>query len=346
MKICVISSSVLVTPPSGYSGLEYIAYQIATGLAARGHSVVLIAPDGSYAPGCDVIHVGPPGQWDETKSYDKYWKFLPIFDTILDHSWQKHAYMLKAEGKLNSPVLGVLHAPANTMYQQLPPVPKPCLVCISHDQATHLHALFNYRAKVAYNGFDPEFYKSIGIPRTKRFLFLARFSSIKGADLAIQACKEAGVELDLVGDTSITGEPEFYHKVSKMADGKQIKIHGGCSRGETVYWYSQAHVMIHPNMRYREPFGLAPVEAQACGLPVIAWDSGAMRETICREEDKVTGSIVSSFEHLVVAIKSWRDALTPEMRQRCREWALKFSVDNMVSRYEELCFKAVKTGGW
>jgi len=200
---------------------------------------------------------------------------------IIDHSWGKWAYSLKAEGGTKAPVLGVFHAPIKTMYgswppvfPQLPPIEKACAVCISEDQARQFKEIHDpCDVRVCYNGVDTEFYKPIeGIKRSNRFLFLARFSTIKGPLLAIQACKEVGVGLDLVGDTSITQEPEYFQKCKSLCDGEQIRMVGPASRGECVWWFSQAHALIHPNFPapklghpgFREPFGLAPVEAQLC----------------------------------------------------------------------------------
>lgn len=352
MKIAVVSSCVFSCPPPGYSGLEQIAWQIAKGLAELGHEVYLIAPEGSTCPGCLVIPTGPPGQWDERRAYAGYWEHLHKFDCIVDHSWQKWAYVLKMEGKLRAPVLGVMHAPVNTMFSVWPPqssdlprLEKACPVCISKDQAAHFEALHSTPARVAYNGIDLDFYKPIpGVKRTDRFLFLARFSSIKGADLAIKACKKAGVGLDLVGDTSITGEPGYFEQCKADCDGRLLKIIGPASRGECVYWYSRAHCMVHPNMRFREPFGLAPIEAMACGCPVIAWDNGAMRETVGSGE---SGWLVRSEDQLSnVVSQVARMEVSRDQRNLCREWASGFSIQQMVNRYEELCQEAVDTGGW
>ena len=358
MRICVVSSQVFKLGSgglSGYGGLEQVAWMRAKGLAERGHQVALVAPHGSSCPGVEVIPCGPAGQWDEKKGFDQYWKRLLSFDAIVDDSWSKHAYMLKAEGVLKNkvtgkdiPVLGVMHAPVNTMLQSLPPVEKPCMVCISKDQAQHFEALFGRPCRWAYNAVDPEVYKPLGIPRTNRFLFCGRFSSIKGPLIAIKACKEAGVGLDLIGDTSITNEPEYYEACRKEADGEQIKILGGQSRGACVWWMSQAHAFIHSAFPFREPFGLAPVEAMLCGLPVIASDNGALRETVKQGR---TGVVIKSEKELVYLIRSfkvdakgdwWRN---PDMRQECREWALQFSPQAMAQRYEELCTEAIE-GGW
>lgn len=345
MKICVISSTVFPIGAgglAGYGGLEQIAWLIAKGLAEKGHEVSLVAPNGSECPGCNVIQTGEPGKHDEKTAYNGYWQYLHNFDAVIDHSWAKYAYILKMEGKLKAPVLGVCHAPINSMFTHLPVVEKPCFVCISQDQAAHFEAIFNQPARVAYNGVDTDFYKPIGVQRSNRFLFLARFSSVKGPDLAIGACRKVGVGLDLIGDTSITNEPELLKKCVDWCDGKQIKMVGPAKRGECVWWFSQAHVLIHPNKRFREPFGLAPVEAMACGTPVIAWDNGAMRETI----SCVGGLLVKSMKDLVHAIEFYKEhGVSDATREACIEQAGKFSIARMVNRYEDLCHEAI-SGGW
>lgn len=351
MRICVISSTVFPCPPTGYSGLEMIAWQIADGLGKRGHEVILVAPEGSTLSHGQVLSIGPPGSISEEEAYggckrpglqrDGYWKALLGCDAVIDHSWQKWSYMLKREGKLKAPILGVCHAPINTMMASPPQVEKPCIVCISKDQADHFTALFNKPARYAYNGIDTNFYKPINLPRSDRFLFLARFSSIKGPDLAIEACLKAGVGLDLVGDTSITNEPELLAKCKAMADGEQIRIIGNQNRGSCVWWYSQAKALLHMNERFREPYGLAPVESLACECPVICFDNGAMRETVL---PSVSGFLVTSVSGCVDILKS--DVLKTLDRKKCRESvATKFNVDTMVGRYESLCREAID-GGW
>jgi glycosyltransferase involved in cell wall biosynthesis len=359
MKVAVISTPVFPCPPPGYSGLEHLAWITARGLARKGHQVTLMAPEGSHFPEGKLITTGKPGNWNEKKAFEFYWQQLPSFDVIIDETWNKWSYVMKRDTKFKTPVLGVMHAPVNTMYNNPPPVEKPCLVCISKDQAAHLEALHGWKAQVAYNGVDVEFYKPMGVRRTDRFLFLARFSSIKGADIAIEACLIAGVGLDLVGDTTITGEQEHFNKCLQLArnqskdwdtsKGPQIQIHGNATRSECVHWFSKAFAMVHPNQRFREPFGLAPVESMLCECPVIAWDNGAMRETV---KDGVTGRLVRTLDELVNTIKyaAFKEPVyghaADTWRKDCREWAAQFSIGNMIDRYEALCKEAIETGGW
>lgn len=374
MRIIVLSSQVFAIGGTqalyGYGGLEVIAWLTAKGLAEKGHKVTLIAPMGSTCPGVSVFETLPPGGFSEEQVYrgcmvkntngqDVHWKgYWPKLlecnpgkdskegksecGVIIDHSWNKWPLMLKAEEALRCPVLNVLHAPVNTMFGSLPPVDKPCFVCISNDQRRHFESLFSpAQARTCWNGIDLDFYKPLGIKRSDRYLFLARFSSIKGALIAIEACKEAGVGLDLVGDTQVTGEPGYLEQCQKQADGKQIRIIGNVSRSETIWWYSQARAFLHPNKIFREPFGLAPLEAQACGLPVLAWKYGAMKETVLHD---TTGYLVDSKEQMVDLLRT--NALDKLSRQKCQDWAGEFSIKNMVSRYEELCQEALASGGW
>jgi len=347
MKIVVVSTPIFklgAAGLAGYGGLEQIAWECARGLARKGHRVSLVAPDGSECPGVEVIHCGPAGQTDEKAAYDRYWKHLLHTDCVVSHDWNKFAYMLKLEGRMTAPILCVCHAVIPGMFQTPPPVPKPCVVCISQDQADHFGALHGkYQSRVCRNGINLDFYKPTGIPRTDRFLFLARFCVEKGPDIALDVCKRVGVGLDLIGDTQITGQPEYYHKCMAMADGKQLRVVGGVPRPEAVHWYSRAHAFLHPNERFREPLGLAPVEAMACGLPCVAWRYGAMKETVKHGE---TGLLVDSVQEFEAAVRSLAGGVSDETRRRCREWAGQFSLDAMVNRYDELVHEAVSTGGW
>ncbi len=353
MKITVVSSTVFSltdTGLSGYGGLEQIAWQCAKGLAQKGHEVTFVAPDDSTCEGCDVIHTGEARQHDERQAYDVFWKVLLTQDCVIDHSWAKWSYILKMEGRLKAPVMGVMHAPIHTMIQSLPPIESPCFVCISEDQRKHFEGLFGQEARTCYNGIDLEQYQAANVPRTDRYLFLARFSTVKSPDLCLEACYQANAGLDLIGDQSITNEPDYLNKCTQMASrtssdwnsnkGKQFRLIGPSSRGGAVWWYSQAHAMLHLTKSFREPFGLAPVEAMACECPVIGWSGGALKETI---KDKETGFLVKSVEQAIDLIKS--DAVSSINRKRCREWVSQFSVDKMVSRYNELVEEAVN-GGW
>ena len=339
LKICVISTTILPCPPSGYAGLEMISWQCTEGLHNKGHDVTLIAPKGSKTNA--KLHETTLGE-SERQAYSGYWNKLKEFDVIIDHSWEKWSYVLKMEGNLSQPVLGVLHAPVETMYHTAPPVPMPCFVCISQDQADACEKHLKCSSRTSYNGVDLKFYTKTNKKRNNRYLFLARISTIKGPHIAVNVANSCGVGLDLVGDDRITGEPELLRQIKDgCVVSPLLRYIGHQNRTECVEWFNNNKALLHPNQLYREPFGLAPVEAQLCGMPVIAWDNGAMRETVKHGE---TGFLVKSREEMEDLIKS--DAVSTIKEKNCIEWASQFSYENMVNRYESLCYEAIDTGGW
>lgn len=342
MKICVISSTILPCPLKNYGGLEQIAYLQAKGLAERGHEVMLVAPgEESVPPPGAELHRTTIGEPEGTAYHGGYKVKLANYDVIIDNSWNKYAYLLKAEGKLGAPILGVCHAPIHTMYNRPPPIMHPCLVAISQDMVVAINEHLGVPARLVYNSIDLDHYKvKPDIKRTDRYLFLARMSSIKGPHIAVDMARKLRFGLDLVGDDTMTNEPDLAQRLRMQAQ-HNITYHGGVSRDKTVDFYSAAKAMLHPALNFREPFGLAPVEAQACGTPVLAFDNGAMRETIVHGE---SGFVVKTIPEMEELIKT--DAVRSLKAEACRTSAERFSVKRMVDGYEQLCREAIDGAGW
>lgn len=347
MRIGIVSSTILTCPPmdasgkQAYGGLEMLAWQQAKGLGEKGHKILLVAPRGSTATKNVELHETTQGEPEEL-AWRYYREKLTAFDVICDHSWQKWSVISRMDGTLKCPSLLWLHAPINTMYGSAPPIDKPCFVSISKDQAAHVKEHLKHEAKVCYNGVDTQHYQPLNKPRNNRYLFLARMSSIKGPDIAVDVAKKCKVGLDLIGDDKITGEPDLMKKLQEScALTPGLRYVGPQSREQCAMWFNTNKALLHPNKRFREPFGLAPVEAQLCGMPVIAWRNGAMSETV---DNGNTGFIVNSEEEMENLIKE--DAVMTIKPEHCREWGMQFSYENMINRVEELCLEAVNSGGW
>lgn len=339
LKICVISTTVIPCPPPGYAGLEMITWQLANGLVDKGHEVLLVAPKESQTKA--TLHGTTLGE-SENQAYSGYWQRLNDYDVIVDHSWEKWSYILKIEGKLEKPVLGVCHAPVHTMYNSAPPVAFPCLVGISKDQTEAITSHLKCAARTVYNGVDSSFYKDNKNKRNEKYLFLARISTIKGPHIAVDVANRCGVYLDMVGDDKLTGEPDLVSRIRQQCSvSPKLRYVGPQNRNECVTWFNTNKALLHPNQHYKEPFGLAPVEAQLCGMPVIAWDNGAMRETIMHGE---TGFVVKSQSEMEEIV---RNNLVDKIKSKdCIEWARQFSYQRMIDCYEEICYEALDTGGW
>src|SRR5207253_3131667 len=90
-----------------------------------------------------------------------------------------------------------------------------------------------------------------------------------------------------------------------------VEYLGEISDSEKAQFLSGAMCLLFTG-DWPEPFGLAMIEAMACGTPVIAYRVGAASEVI---EEGHTGFIVKGFEDAVEAVRR-----VPELsRKRCRE---------------------------
>ncbi len=92
----------------------------------------------------------------------------------------------------------------------------------------------------------------------------------KRVDLAIEAFNSIGLPLVIIG----SGQEE--KKLKKLA-GKKIKLMGWQSDEVVREHYANCKALIFPGV---EDFGIVPLEAQACGKPVIAYGKGGALQTI------------------------------------------------------------------
>lgn len=130
--------------------------------------------------------------------------------------------------------------------------------------ATH----YNEKAKVIY---PPVSVQRFSIQQPKDyFLVVGRLLPYKRIDLAIDACNELGVKLQVIG----TG-PEY--KNLKKRSGPTITFVGRVSDAQLVDLYAQAQALLFPQ---EEDFGISAIESMACGRPVIAFKSGGALEYV------------------------------------------------------------------
>lgn len=106
------------------------------------------------------------------------------------------------------------------------------------------------------------------------FLVLSRLVTYKRFDLAVKACSELGKKLVVIGDG-----PERKN-LESMANENVTFL--GRQPDEVVKKYmSECKAVIYPG---KEDFGIVPVEAQACGRPVIAYGKGGVLDSIIPDE--------------------------------------------------------------
>lgn len=117
------------------------------------------------------------------------------------------------------------------------------------------------------------------------FLIVSRLVGAKGLEETAKAVKNLGIELRIVGEAH--GFADVEKKLKKMSGGN-IKLLGGISDEKLYELLGKAKGFIA--LARDEDFGMAVVEAQAAGTPVIAFNRGGFKESVI---DGVTGILIS-----------------------------------------------------
>ena len=140
--------------------------------------------------------------------------------------------------------------------------------------STHVAArIRKYYRRDATVVFAPaEIGRSLDVPRVDgdHYLFLGRLVPYKRADLAVAACTRLGRPLKVVGGGRAA-------KSVQNAAGPTVEFLGELPDAELAQVMSGARALLYPG---EEDLGLVPAEAQAAGMPVIAYGVGGARDTV------------------------------------------------------------------
>jgi glycosyltransferase involved in cell wall biosynthesis len=155
-------------------------------------------------------------------------------------------------------------------------------VAISHYVAGRIRRYYNREANVVYPPVDTDFYHPDLAPPERFALVVSALVPYKRIDVAIDACRRAGVPLTIVGD----GPERARLERVATESGADTRFLGLLTNEEIRALYRRAAVTLLPG---EEDFGIVPLEAQACGRPVVALARGGTAETIVTGE---TGTLV------------------------------------------------------
>ncbi len=340
MKILLISTQVFTVPPRGYGGLEGVVEDLAIELLKAGQVLTIVCPKGSNVPGaelimpCDPSHNNPEGV-----AFEAYKQRLDEFDIVHDHSWGAYPYLWKMNHNPNLRLIHTIHS--MQPWGKAPPLKYPCLVGASKYHAELISSWASVHAEYCYNGINLDTYPLCD-QKDDYLLFVGRIAPFKGPHEFIALCKRLDMKGIVVGEDVYVDDQGFVHRVMDMCDGHQIIYMGRVPRGSElmVELMQGARAVVTPLLPpYGEIFGLATVEAMACGTPVISTDRGAARELII---DGETGFVVPDVFHLDQVVGKV-DNISPEA---CRRRAEQFSREQMAKRYLELYEKVLAGEEW
>jgi glycosyltransferase involved in cell wall biosynthesis len=150
---------------------------------------------------------------------------------------------------------------------------------------------YNREATVLHPPVDTEFFTPDAAPASPCFLVVSALVPYKRIDVAVDAATRLGVPLEVVG----TG-PDLGRLRARAGD--TVTFRGAVAADELRTFYRRARALVLPA---EEDFGIAPVEAMACGRPVVAFGRGGALETVV---PGVTGTLTSE-----QSVEAFADAL-------------------------------------
>lgn len=180
------------------------------------------------------------------------------------------------------------------------------VVATCSDEVTELAALGAPLERVAVVpcGVDLDRFTPHG-PRDSRdgrhrILSLGRMVERKGVETTIRALREvAGAELVVAGGRDAATDPEIA-RLTAVAEGcgvrDRVRFVGQVARDDVPALMRSADVVV--SVPWYEPFGMVPLEAMACGVPVIASAVGGHLDTVV---DGRTGALVPPRDEAALA---------------------------------------------
>jgi glycosyltransferase involved in cell wall biosynthesis len=143
-------------------------------------------------------------------------------------------------------------------------------IAISKTVQQRIAECYGRPSVVIYPPVDTDFYTPAAVPREDYYLAVSAFAPYKRIDLAIDACNRLRQRLVIIG----SGQDE---KRLRALAGPTIDFLGWQPDEAIRSHLRRCRALLFPG---EEDFGIVPVEANACGTPVIAYGRGGATETV------------------------------------------------------------------
>jgi len=332
MKIAMISTPYVPVPPKGYGGTELVVNLVTEHLVRRGHDVTLYAT-GDSQTSAQLKFLYSKSVWPPKNIF-----LNPVSE--IDHaSWAVQDAMQSGVEVIH------MHCPLGISRQRFSPVPQ--VYTIHHPWDEEYDIFYRHLPEINYvaiSDFQRNKFSEIANIRTIHHglnlnefdfqsskgdyvLFLGRIAAVKGVHLAIDAARQAGINLKIAGDIQPIHRDYFEREVKPGIDGRLIEYLGEADYKMKVELLKGAKAMLFP-IQWDEPFGLVMIESMACGTPVIAFPYGSVPEVV---KDGVSGFLVKDVKQMARKIGDL-NRLSP---RTVRDYVERhFSAEKMVDQYE------------
>jgi glycosyltransferase involved in cell wall biosynthesis len=346
LRIAQVAPPLERIPPLAYGGTERVMYELIVELDRRGHEVTTFASGDSEVPGRIVptvpVALRPAGNTDDPSGFFLSTALAVLdrqdeFDVIHSHlEWTSLLLARAARPPLAATFHGRLDLPWSRPLLE-PPTPGH-LVAISNSQAS-AHPDLDWT--IVHNGLT-----LAGAPferrRSDALCFVGRVSLEKGIVDAMEIARRAGRPLRIAAKVAPSGpERDYAENVFEPAlkkAGSSVEFLGELSGADRDQLFAESYAALMPGA-WPEPFGLAAIEALACGTPVLARRVGGLPEIIRDGVDGFFGDDVTELAFHVGQVDTLnRRAIRRSVLER-------FSASRMADGYEALYGRMLGTAG-
>jgi glycosyltransferase involved in cell wall biosynthesis len=328
VDIAMIAPAWLPVPAPAYGGTEAVLDELARGLQAAGHHVLLVChpdsecpvPKASVVPAQDAaVRMGRANI--ELEHAIGAYELVKDFDVVHDNTLAGPIYSARYP---NLPVVTTNHNPFNRTYNAIygAVAPRVALVAISHSHAASTDLPVD---AVVHHGIDVDDYP-LGAGDGGYVALLGRMTENKGVHRAIAVARAAGMQLKIAAKMREQNEHAYFDEFVRPHLGDDVVYLGEVDAAGKRELLASAAALLNP-ISWREPFGMAMLEALACGTPVVGCPQGAAPEIV---EHGLTGFLGDTDAELINGLHS----LGQIDRLVCREEVRRrFSVERMVEGY-------------
>lgn len=195
-------------------------------------------------------------------------------------------------------------------------------VANSRNVAAKIHKLYGRQATVIHPPVDSKKFP-LGSGQDPYYLVVSALVPYKRVDIAIRAFNEMRLPLKVVGEGPLRSRLE-------RSAGSNVEFLGWVDESVLAALYGSCQALIFPG---EEDFGIVPLEAQACGRPVIAYAKGGVLETVipvqadAESANSASGIFFSEQTpaHLIQAVERYQRLQGRFNPEKIRDHAAQFS---------------------